>query len=136
MRLSSIWWVLAVAACGGGNKAADAKNRRCAEAVADGKVAEARDWLGPAHDDHRGFEVGLDEMRELAERFYTAGATKVSASYDVVEDVQVSALLVIDLPASKAARTAVFAVHAEIAPRLELDAASDVGQRCLLVGLD
>jgi hypothetical protein len=122
-------------ACGKGKRdEAAARNQRCAEAVADGKVAEARAWLGDPK--AMGFEVGKDVMGELVEAFYAAGAAKVRAAYSELEDEQISSLLVIDLPADAGQRGAVFAKYAQIAPDYELDPEKDVGQACLLVGLD
>jgi hypothetical protein len=132
--MRTILVVLVALGCGKGGGAADAKNKRCAEAVADGKVAEARGWL--ADDAHVGFEVGKAEMRELVEAFYAQGARSVRAAYDDIEDTQVSALLVVDLPTDKAARAAVFAKYSAIREQFELDTESDVGQTCVLVGLD
>ena len=45
-------------------------------------------------------------------------------------------LLVVDLPADKAARGAIFAHYGTLVAPFELDAVADVGQGCLLVGLD
>lgn len=123
-------------ACKKDKKEAAARDQACREAVADGLISEARAWLDPAHTSHMGFEVGKDEMRELTDDFYAAGAAKVSAAYGEHDDVQISNLLVVDLPAEPSARKAVFAKYAQIAPSYELDDVKDVGQSCLLVGLD
>jgi hypothetical protein len=110
------------------------KNKACDEALASGQTAEARAWLDPAHQDHLGFEVGKEEMRELAEAFYAAGATKVHVDYSELEGKQISSTFVVELPASD--REKVFAQHAAIKDRFELDTETDVGQKCLIVGLD
>lgn len=128
--------VVSLSACRKDRKEAAERDKACQEAVADGPIAEARAWLDPAQTTHLGFEVGKDEMRELTDAFYAAGAVKVSAAYGEHEGVQISALLVVDLPADEASRRPVFAQYAESAPRYELDAVKDVGQSCLLVGLD
>ena len=81
-----------------------------------------------------GFEVDKDEMRELTEAFYAAGAVQVRAAWGTLGDMQVSALLVVDLPAGN--RAPLFEQYASIRARYDLEEARDLGQSCLLVGLD
>jgi len=108
----------------------------CREALADPETAEALEWL--ARGDTMGFELGKPEMRELAQSFYDAGADRVHVAYSELEDdgLQIGALLIVELPRSARARGPVFARFEEIREDFELDRARDVGQSCLLVGLD
>jgi hypothetical protein len=145
MRLVIVVWgvvlgvLAAVASCKGKDDAARAAaDTQCRDAVADGQVAEARAWLDPSQTaGHAGFELDLAETREIVDALYAAGAPRVQIGYADVEGAQVSSHLVVDLPPrDAAARGAVFAYHASIRERLELDAAKDVGQACLVIGLD
>jgi hypothetical protein len=113
---------------------ASALEKRCQEAVADGRVTEARAWLDPSQTSHVGFKVGTDEMTELTEAFYARGAVKVSAAWTVLGESQVSALLIVTLPAEN--RAPLFQKEKEIQERYDLDDVRDLGQSCLLIGLD
>ena len=104
----------------------EARESACRDAVADGLVTEARAWLDPTLTTHLGFEVGKDEMRELTEAFYAAGALKVSAAWGEHEGTQISALLIVDLPPEM--RESLFAKLEEIRGRFDLDEVPDVGQ--------
>jgi hypothetical protein len=107
------------------------EDQRCADAVADGRVTEARAWLAdPAH---KGLDVSPAQMRDVAEHFYKAGAPRVLAAWNTLDGAQVCALFVVDLPAAPDARAAIVAVAAALP---EAEAVKDVGQRCLLVPLE
>lgn len=129
--------VAGVTGCKGkNNEARAAADALCRDAVADGQIAEARAWLDPSQTGHAGFELDLAETRELVDALYAAGSPHVQIGYADVEGTQVSSHLVVDLPPRGPARSAVFAYHASIREQLELDTAKDVGQRCLVIGLD
>ena len=125
---------LASWSCRKDDKVAAEMEKRCTDAVADGQVTEARAWLDAAQTTHMGFEVGKDEMRELTEALYAAGAVQVRAAWSTLGDMQVSSLLVVDLPAE--GRAPLFGYYDQIRARYELEDVRDAGQSCLLFGLD
>ena len=132
--------IVVAVGCGGkkDESARRAAEVACREVLTD-PHEEARAWV--ARPNTMGFEVDKAEMLAIAERFYAAGAPQVEVGYGALDDSDpasplVGGLLVVTLPASKPARAAVLGVHAEYAARYELDRARDLGQSCLVVGLD
>jgi len=81
----------------------------------------------------------LDEMRDVAERLYSAGAPRVLAAWNQVGSAQKCALFVLELPPPGATRDLVFEAYQQLVTA-ESDADfqpdRDVGQRCVLVPLE
>jgi hypothetical protein len=117
----------------------DERNKACDEARAEG-ATEARAWLDPSATDHMGFEVDKGEMRELSAALYAAGATEVLVGWSELEDdsarVEIGGLFIVTLPDDKATRSQVFAEAARIRELFEADPEKDVGQQCVIIGLD
>jgi hypothetical protein len=119
-------------------EAADHDDKICDEELAGPKHAEAREWCGASQDTHLGFKVGRDQMLEITEDFYRAGADMVYVvGISELNGGQIAAELAVILPADPAKRAAVFdAEKKTFGEDPEFKGTPDVGQRCLLVGLD
>jgi hypothetical protein len=129
-----------LAACGGGGDNSAARReaeKECREARE--QVAEARGWL--ARGNTMGFELDKEDMRELAEELYAAGAAEVEVGYSLLDDEdpaspEVGGYFVIVLPRAAAARKGVFTAFNQLAADFDLTLARDLGQSCLVLGLD
>ena len=81
----------------------------------------------------------LSEMRDVAERMYSAGAPRVLAAWNQVGSAQKCALFVVELPPAGTQRDLVFSAYQQLTTA-EADAewqpATDVGQRCVLIPLE
>lgn len=112
-------------------------DREAEEALKDGKHEEARAWCKkPAA---MGFEVGTDQMLEIAEGLYGAGATDVQVvGIDTLQGREISAAMVATLPEDPAARKKLFAWAAGPGAEVLLQETppTDVGQRYLYLVFD
>ena len=117
---------------GGSPKDIDAA---CAEMLAEDNHREAREWCRDSSS--AGFEMSKDEMLELAEEFYAAGAEKVYVTgIERVGNANVAACLVVKLPSGGAARKAVLRAEAKLIHGDDEEPEKDVGQKYVLLGLD
>jgi hypothetical protein len=107
----------------------------CAELLAAPNHREALEWCRDRRS--AGFEMSRDQMRDLAETFYAAGADKVYVTdIEQMGDSNVSASMVVVLPTDKSARKTVFQAEAQFAKQIGEDPMEDVGQKYVLLGLD
>jgi hypothetical protein len=93
---------------------ADKDDQEAQRLIAD-KSAEARQWLDPAQANHTGFKMSKATMLDWTSKFYTAGAIKVYAvDMAPVNNVEVCAMLVIEMPSDHAARQAILKVNDDL----------------------
>jgi hypothetical protein len=110
-------------------------DRECAADLAGDDCREARAWCRDPKS--MGFELSASEMLEIAESFYTAGATAVHVTgISELGGRNISASMVVTMPSDAAARKRVLAAHAEFAQRADITPAKEEGQKYLPLGLD
>ena len=121
----------------GGGYEASAKDidAACAEMLSEDNHREAREWCRDSAS--AGFEMSKDEMLELAEEFYAAGAEKVYVTgIERMGNSNVAACMVVKLPGGGAARKAVLEAEAKLIRGEGEEPEKDVGQKYVLLGLD
>jgi hypothetical protein len=140
--------VIGIAACGKdspANGSGGATSERKEQAKVDDEVAreelaepnhaEAREWLRDPS--HILFEGSREHVIALVDQFYHAGAPKVYVTgIDRLMDSDVTATIVVELPAEKGARKKVFDAEASWQKDAGEDPALDVGQKYLRILLD
>jgi hypothetical protein len=110
-------------------------DREIAEDFRGDKHAEARAWFGRPH--VMGFKMSVNEMRELAEAIYGAGAPRVEVvGISHLGESEIAAVFAVELPADAASRKRVFDWYASWAAAQEEKPEIDVGQKYLKVVLD
>ena len=116
-------------------KAAEDTDKEIANDLAAPNHAEAREWLRrPAA---LGFKLSVDEMRQMVDELYTAGATTVYVTdIEEFQGRQIAAILVAELPPDQAARQSLFEWQGAFAKVSEAEPARDVGQKYLRIVLD
>ena len=103
--------------------------------INDPKSAEGREWLASSHHDHAGFKMSRAIMLQWVNKFYDAGAKKVSAvNITQVGLNQVCAELVVEMPVTASQRQAVLKVYDEL--NEDEDPSIDKNERYLDVDLD
>ena len=106
------------------------------ETLDEGSHAEARAWLRLPN--NATFEASKDDVKRFVSALYEAGARKVYITgIEPFGGSNLSASLLVELPASSTARAAIFAEEAKfIQEHVGGDASQDVGQRYLEVYWD
>jgi hypothetical protein len=75
-------------------------------------LAEAKDWLSPAHKNHMLWKGDRETITQLVNDLYDAGAPKVwAANINEAGANQIVAVFVVELPTEKDKRAKVFGVH-------------------------
>lgn len=114
-----------------------AQDRACEEELKAPDHAEAREWLKPEHVNHGGFKVGAEEMRNMTEELYQAGAVQVWVTgIEKVGDGEISASMLVELPKDPAARKRIFEWEAKLYGEEGETGTRDAGQKYLPLGLD
>jgi hypothetical protein len=105
------------------------------KAIASSKAFEARTWFKTPK--HVVFKHGNQQVTQLVDEFYQAGATQVYVA-DVEEHggTQFATHLIVTLPKDAAGRTETFSVAKKAEQLTQTDPISDVGQKYLLFSLD
>ena len=107
----------------------------CAEMLSQENHREAREWCRDPKS--AGFELSKEEMLELAEEFYAAGAETVYVTdIERLGNSNVSASMVVKLPSGGSARKSVFDAEAKFAKKIGEEPVGDSGQKYVLLGLD
>ena len=108
-----------------------AEDKECEEYLKEPLAAEAKKWLSKSN--AMLFKGDRGEVTKMIDKFYAAGATKVTASPNDLQGKEICELFIVTLPDDPEARKKVFAVEAEYyksggAPE---EATKDEGQKYL-----
>jgi hypothetical protein len=116
-------------------KEAEDTDREVADDLAGPNHAEAREWL--RRPTALGFKVSVDEMRQMTDELYAAGATTVYVTgIEEFQGRELAAILVVQLPAAEAPRRNLFEWEGAFAKATDSEPARDVGQKYLKIILD
>lgn len=141
MRFASLFFVFSLlffTGCSGGTNSGAAsshsvadEDKECEEYLKEPLAAEAKKWLSKSN--AMLFKGDRAEVLKMIDKFYAAGATKVTASPNDLQGKEICELFIVTLPEDPEARKKVFAVEAEyykVGGAAE-DASKDEGQKYL-----
>lgn len=113
----------------------DAIDAQTDEAIRTGQAVDASEWLKPEHKDHAGFKMSKEQMLQIAQKFQAAGSKMVyMADIEKLNNVQISATMLVEMPDDPAARKAVLKVYDDVEENET--PTKDEGQKSLRLSLD